>query len=131
MNTYDEVQNHHIGDNTYHLPVTPDSEFIVDDSNFIPMSEAIKQLGSTPFDGDSVKSNYDFPDGNDNGIEIPYHRKSDVKDIAEISAHISEEQEKIATELKKAQDFEKFKAKTTMEMESIKSQAALPNPSGE
>ena len=32
---------HDIGDDTYQLPKTPDSEYIVDDSSFVPISEAI------------------------------------------------------------------------------------------
>lgn len=130
MKSLNSVQDHHIGSDSYELPVTPDSEFIVDDSNFAPMSEAVKKLGATPFDGDSVKSNYDFADGKDDGSEVPFHRKADVKDIAEISTHIHEKQTEIVDEIKKAADFEKFKAETEAKMRSG-SQAASPNTSGE
>ena len=32
--------NHDIGDMEYKLPVTPDSEYIVDDSSFVPIAES-------------------------------------------------------------------------------------------
>ena len=52
--------NHDIGDMEYKLPVTPDSEYIVDDSSFVPMKEAIKQLSaigtSIPVSLPSLKS---------------------------------------------------------------------------
>ena len=56
LNSFDSVQNHHIGDGEYILPVTPDSPYVVDDSNFIPISEAVKQLGTAQQTGDSLKS---------------------------------------------------------------------------
>ena len=60
---------HSIGDIEYTIPKTPDSEYIVDDSSFIPMKEAIKQLSAIGSSSDSLKPYYDFQDGKDTGIE--------------------------------------------------------------
>lgn len=62
--------------------------YIVDDSNFVPISEAIKQLTSQGLSEVDVKSYYDFVDGHDTGIKIPINRTHDGKDIAEISQNI-------------------------------------------
>lgn len=106
----DSVQDHNIGNGEYKLPVTPDTEYIVDDSCFVPMSEAVKQLGLNPnFTGSDQKTMYDFPDGKDNGIEMPINRTKDGKDIAELSSVIYEQQEKIGNEIKKEQEFEQYK----------------------
>lgn len=78
------VQHHHIGKQEYKLPVTPDSEYVIDDSCFVPMSEAVKQLGLNPnYTGSNNKTMYDFPDGKDSGIEIPINRTKNGKDIAD------------------------------------------------
>lgn len=111
------VQHHHIGKQKYKLPVTCDSEYVIDDSCFIPMSEAVKQLGLNPnFTGADYKTAYDFPDGKDSGIEIPINRTKNGKDIAELSSSIAEQQDNISNEIKKVEDFEKFKQKKQSEM---------------
>ena len=129
FNSLDSVQNHHIGEGEYNLPKTPDSPYIVDDSNFIPISEAIKQLGTAQQSGaDSLKPYYDFPDGNDTGIEVPISRTKNGKDIAEISTDIMEKVGEISDKIKAAKEFEKFKADTQAKMDSMK---AKPAPSAE
>ena len=116
LNTF----SHDIGDSKYELPKTPDSPFIVDDSNFIPMSEAVKQLGTTPFNGDTYKGYYDFQDGKDTGIEVPINRTKNGKDIAEISSAIMEKVDDISEELKKQKEFEKFKQETEERLNASK-----------
>lgn len=80
----------------YALPVTPDSPFVVDDSAFCPMSEAVKQLAKVPqVTSDEVKQYYDFADGRDTGKKVPFERSSDFKDITELSNNIIEETKNI------------------------------------
>lgn len=95
------------------LPKTPDSPYVVDDSCFIPMSEAIKQLSVNNGSGTSDGLMYDFPNGKDDGRAIPISRCKDVKDIAEVSAAIMEDVNKVTESLeserkaaKKRADFE-------------------------
>ena len=82
--------DHSIGKEDYELPKTPSTSYIVDDSNFLPMSEAIRQLGSGSGALKPENLLYDFKDGQDNGSPVPFHRQADVKDIAEISSHVSD-----------------------------------------
>lgn len=96
------------------LPKTPDSPYVVDDSCFIPMSEAIKQLSVNGSSGTTDGLVYDFPNGHDDGRAIPVSRCKDVKDIAEISTAIMEDVNKVTESLeserkaaKKRADFEK------------------------
>lgn len=99
---------------TYDIPKVKKSDYVVDDSSFVPIKEAIKQLGSNGGQELDIKHSYDFADGKDTGMSIPVGRMKSIKDIAEISATISEQTEKaseILKEARKAQqkqkDFEK------------------------
>lgn len=71
--------------------------YCVDDSAFVPMSEAVKQVVS----GTSSPSNlvYQFKDGKDNGEKVPYDRSHRFTgDIADISVEYREAQ-KVAGEV--------------------------------
>lgn len=115
---------HDIGDLEYVLPKTPDSDYIVDDSSFVPMKEAIKQLSAVGASSDSLKPYYDFQDGEDTGIEIPITRTKNGKDIAEISSHIMEQVDELSDQVNKAKDLENFKQQKEAEMQSIKNNAS-------
>ena len=80
----------------YEDPKVKYGPYIVDDSNFVPISEAIKQLANQGLSDVEMKSYYDFVDGHDTGIKIPINRTHDGKDIAEISQHIMEQVNNIA-----------------------------------
>lgn len=112
LNTVTQVEKLSIVE--YELPKTDCGKFIVDDSNFIPMSEAIKQLGVNGAGADDGTLAYDFIDGNDNGMPVPISRRKDIRDIAEISSEIMADVDKAAktieevkTVQKKQKDFEK------------------------
>lgn len=70
-----------------YMDATPSGDYIVDDSNFVPMSETVKALtgnGGT-FTTSEAANYFDFADGRDTGIRIPVDRMHDIKDLAEIS----------------------------------------------
>lgn len=97
----------------YELPKTPKSNYVVDDSCFIPMSEAIKQLSVNNSNGTTDGLMYDFENGRDDGRSIPISRCKDVKDIAEISSAIMDDVNKVTESIeserkaaKKRADFE-------------------------
>ena len=73
------------------LPIILPGEFIVDDSAFCPMSEAIKQLSrvNDPTLG-QLSECYDFPNGKDNGKILPVTRQRNFGDLAEYSQEIRE-----------------------------------------
>lgn len=83
----------------YTLPQIPAGEFVVDDSCFIPMSEAVAQLGANNVATEKIKNYYDFPTGIDDGREIPFSRTKNAKDIAELSTRITEQTKEIADKL--------------------------------
>ena len=70
---------------------TPDSPYVVDDSGFLPIAEAIKQLKGNTVSGGEIEQTYDFPNGFDDGRKIPYNRRTDCKDITEISSAIMQD----------------------------------------
>lgn len=74
-------------------------ESIVDKSCFSPLSEQLKTLQPmTPSERDQ---HFDFPNGKDDGRKAPLPRGSD---ISEISNDIRQKQDKIAKEVKKAEE---------------------------
>lgn len=98
----------------YFEPKMEAGEYVVDDSSFIPMEEAIKQLKNSGMTAEEINQSYDFPNGIDSGIEVPLSRQADMKDIAEISTNIMQQvdelSEHVATEKeyqKKQKDFNK------------------------
>lgn len=106
----------HLGDTEVQLPITPDSPYIIDDSSFVPIAEAIKQLGNGASIGAKEQLNYDFPDGKDNGMEIPFSRSAQFKDIAELSTEINNTQESIQNELDKAKKEKEFRDQVAKEL---------------
>lgn len=85
----------------------PVGERIVDDSHFIPMSEAVKQLSkSMTLDKGVIDGFYDFPDGRDDGRKVDVARLR--PEIVELSTEVRKKQKQLKEELakatKKAQD---------------------------
>lgn len=112
INTINFEENPEVID--YELPHTVSGPYVVDDSCFVPMSEAIKQLSANQSGADSDNLMYDFKDGKDTGIEVPLSRRKDVKDIAEVSSaimdHIDETSEKIKKDAKRLKDVQQFES---------------------
>lgn len=89
------------------IPVQEPGPRIVDDSRFIPMSEAIKTLSkSMPLDKGVIEGYYDFPDGKDDGRKVDVARLR--PEIVELSTEVRKNQDKLKKDLakatKKAQD---------------------------
>lgn len=78
-----------------------DAPYVVDDSNFVPMSEAVRQLGSGAVDNSIVDQYYDFPTGKDTGESVPFSRTKECNDIAVLSSKISEDTAELADKISK------------------------------
>lgn len=102
---------YHVGDQEYKLPKTPDSEYIVDDSSFVPISEAIRQLGTGMSSAGKADLMYDFQDGKDDGRQIPFSRSSQFKDLAELSTEVQNEIDDINSKVSQAKAEEEFRNK--------------------
>lgn len=68
-------------------PVHHYGPYVVDDSGFVPMSEAVKRVTGGTLSAQEVKAMYDFPDGRvTSGFRVPLDRRADFHgDIAEVS----------------------------------------------
>lgn len=89
----------------YVLPTNKRGSYIVDDSHFCPMSEAVKQLAnSRPLTDEEIAACYDFTNGMDNGMQIPIQRMAGVADITEITTAITEQTRDIAKKMEVAKD---------------------------
>lgn len=96
---------------TYLLQPEKDyGEYIVDDSYFVPMSEAVKNVTSGAVSPEALQGMYDFKDGVDTGMKIPVDRSHRFTgDIAEVSKAVREAEAGAVEELKEARrqfDFE-------------------------
>lgn len=80
-------------------------ESIVDDSYFVPMSEAVKNVTGQVLTPEQVKSMYDFADGKDTGAKIPVDRTHRFTgDIAEMSQELHATQKQAEQELINAKE---------------------------
>lgn len=87
---------------SYEVPVQVVGPRIVDDTNFIPMSEAVKQLSKTGnLSKGVIEGFYDFPDGVDNGLKVDVARMR--PEIVELSTEARKKAEKLKKDLKTAQ----------------------------
>lgn len=84
----------------YEIPNMPTTEKIIDDSNFVPESEIIKQLnGKRDLTASEVEIYYDFPNGRDTGEKVPFQRTTANVDLSILSSHIREVQGEIKGEV--------------------------------
>lgn len=86
------------------IEVSPEvvGEYVVDDSNFVPTSEAIRQLGAGGVSKDIQNQYYDFPTGEDSGAPVPFSRRPECNDIAVLSSKISEDTEFMSEQIKES-----------------------------
>lgn len=107
----------------YHIPSCALGKYIVDDSNFVPMSEALKQLDRLPpASGSVLDGYYDFPKGKDDGRGVPALRDlHEYNDIAEISTVINERVSDIRSKAKKIQENIELEKKIQDSLKSLDS----------
>lgn len=84
----------------YVLPLYKNGDYVVDDSGFQPMSEAVKQLSKTaPLTSDQIAAAYDFPDGKDTGMKVPVERMPRTSDIVEIVSGMQQEAAEVSAKV--------------------------------
>lgn len=84
----------------YVLPLYKTGDYVVDDSGFQPMSEAVKQLSKTaPLTSDQIAAAYDFPDGKDTGMKVPVERLPRTSDIVEIVSGMQQEAAEVSAKI--------------------------------
>lgn len=110
----------------YEEPKVKYGPYVVDDSNFVPIIEAIKQLSNQGLTELETKSYYDFVDGHDTGIKIPINRTHDGKDIAEISQNIMEQVNDIADKKISAEQKLKENIEFQNHLQNINNQLSTP-----
>lgn len=84
----------------YVLPLYKTGDYVVDDSGFQPMSEAVKQLSKTaPLTSDQIAAAYDFPDGKDTGMKVPVERMPRTSDIVEIVSGMQQDAAEVSAKI--------------------------------
>lgn len=105
----------------YEVPVQVVGPRIVDDTNFIPMSEAVKQLSKTGnLTKGVIEGYYDFPDGRDDGRKVDVARMR--PEIVELSVEARKKAEKLKQDLKDATAKAKKAAADKAFFESLKAE---------
>lgn len=104
----------------YKDPQPKPTPYIVDDSFFQPVAEALKNLKNGGLTSTETQTYYDFPNGRDDGSSVPINRRHDMKDITEISnaiiseaKEIAEKKEKLLNKLASQKAVEEFAKKQT------------------
>lgn len=93
--------------------------YLVDDSRFSPMSEALKQLNNMrPLSDQEISSCYDFPNGHDSGVRIPLDRMHGFNDITELSHDINVLERELNEVVKHADEVAKLKVKAKTKVTS-------------
>lgn len=77
------------------------AEYQVDDSHFQPISETLKTMGNSgALTEQEIQQYYDFPSGQDNGMNIPIDRTHG--DLADISEEIKKQGRKTKKAIQEA-----------------------------
>lgn len=86
-------------------------EYVVDDSHFVPMSEAVKRVTGGTLSSQEVRAMYDFSDGKDTGKKVPVDRSHRFTDIAEISVEARKTAAKVQKGIAEAKEQFEFEQK--------------------
>lgn len=116
----------------YELPKTPNSEYVVDDSNFVPIKEAIKQLNRIADPSmDDIAQSYDFPNGKDTGKPIPVTRTHNFGDIAELAVEVNQQTDKMRKEIMQGKKELAYQQSVAEKMKAAKAASIEPGSSSE
>lgn len=88
-------------------------DYVVDDSHFVPMSEAVKRVTGGTLSEAEIKTMYDFPNGKDTGEKVPIDRTHRMMngDIAEMSVEYKRAQKAAKESIDKAKEDFDFEQK--------------------
>lgn len=104
----------------YEIPMMTKTKKIVDDSNFVPESEILKKLnGTRQLSQVELNTFYDFADGKDTGIKVPFERSSVNIDLAILAKDIQLKQENIKDTITQAQEKEMRKQARNAEIQNV------------
>lgn len=107
----------------YSLPKKEWDESIVDKSHFIPIAEALKNLEGNSASMHADLTRFDFPDGKDNGMELPPSRRPGA-DLAEVQEFVEKidrsAQNKLNEALEKQKAVEAMQKASQVQTEQVK-----------
>lgn len=88
-------------------------DYVVDDSHFVPMSEAVKRVTGGTLSEAEIKTMYDFPNGKDTGEKVPVDRTHRMMngDIAEMSVEYKNAQRQAKESIDQAKEDYEFEQK--------------------
>lgn len=110
----------------YEFPKQVNNDYLIDDSCFIPMSEAVKQLGLNSSGQTNINALYDFSDGKDDGSSVPFTRQRAYQDIAELSTAITDKMNEIKEDIEVQSKLQKTKQDFENRLKSIDNSSSTP-----
>lgn len=91
----------------YQIPEHVTGSYICDRSRFIPVSELSKCVRNESI-GAADLGRYDFPDGRDDGRDVPIARRR--PELAEMSVDVRRQQQEVKSKIDHAKKVAEFKA---------------------
>lgn len=102
--TIDSIEGSKIFD--YKFKEYEKGPYVCDRSRFIPVSELAKSVRSESI-GAADLGRYDFPDGRDDGRDVPIARRR--PELAEMSVEVRRQQKEVAGKIEDAKRISEFK----------------------
>lgn len=92
--------------------------YVVDDSKFCPVKNALENLKGQVLSDEQIAQSYDFSDGQDNGAELPITRGR-FADITEVSAEINKTSNNLKESFDDFKESEERKAKQKARLDML------------
>lgn len=87
----------------YEIPKEKTGKYCVDDTHFVPMSEAVKSITGSGSSDLLSQFNYDYKDGKDTGFKVPVDRTHRLDKLVDTSVSVrNASKEMLETAKKKA-----------------------------
>lgn len=127
INTFDKLSQIDVIEKSQYFT----APYIVDDSKFSPISEALANINGQTLSDSQIAQSYDFPDGKDNGMTLPIGRGR-FADIVDLSSEISKDSANLKEDYQNFEESEKRKAKQAERLNMLKAtkDVTTSTPSG-
>lgn len=116
INSFDGASYHELKDKSLFLRIS--APYVIDDSKFSPITQALKNINGTVLTDDQIAQSYDFQDGKDNGMELPIGRGR-FADIVEISTEIRESNKNLSESFNDFKESEKRKINQQARLDAL------------
>lgn len=116
INSFDGAEYHELNDKSLFLRIS--APYVIDDSKFSPITQALKNINGTVLSDEQISQSYDFQNGKDNGMELPIGRGR-FADIVEVSTEIRESNKTLSESFNDFKESEQRKARQKARLDAL------------